>query len=201
MRHGRLPEGASLLARILHEAFGYERRKHGIFGSILEARTRMDFSTIRPRPSRINFALQARTFRTSTTLASKFRAICGLVFFAVLLGSFSTLYALEEGEVTGEIERTNEKFLRDYQELDYKGQKAWEAWGRGLESLGWIVVRGDSGEMKDYILLVIDTRTVIAGAGSDKGRIADLRPGDRIRAKYRMGWAALHALEVKKLDE
>ena len=66
------------LARILHEAFGCERRKQGIFVSITEARPRMYYSTIRPRPSRINFALRARTFRTSTTLASKFRAICGL---------------------------------------------------------------------------------------------------------------------------
>ena len=40
------------LARILHEAFGCERRKHGIFGSILEGRTRMYCSTIRPRPLR-----------------------------------------------------------------------------------------------------------------------------------------------------
>ena len=46
------------LARILHEAFTCERRKHGIFGSILEVR--------------------ARTFRTFTALATKFRAICGL---------------------------------------------------------------------------------------------------------------------------
>jgi hypothetical protein len=66
------------LARILHEAFYCERRKHGIFGLILEVRTRMYFSTIRPQTSRINFALRARTFRTSTALATKFRAICGL---------------------------------------------------------------------------------------------------------------------------
>jgi len=26
-------------------------------------------------------------------------------------------------------------------------------------------------------------------------------PGDRIQAKYRMGWDVLHALEVKKLDQ
>jgi hypothetical protein len=46
------------LARILHEAFYCERRKHGIFGSILEVRTRMYFSTIRPQTSRIDFALK-----------------------------------------------------------------------------------------------------------------------------------------------
>jgi len=40
-----------------------------------------------------------------------------------------------------------------------------------------------------------------AWPASEKGRFADLRPEDRIRAKYRMGWDALHALEVKKLDE
>ena len=71
------------LARILHEAFYYERRKHGIFGSILEVRTRMYSSTIRPQTSRINFALWARTFRTSTALATKFRAICGLVRYHI----------------------------------------------------------------------------------------------------------------------
>jgi hypothetical protein len=49
-------------AGILHEAFYYERGKHGIFGLILEVRTRMYFSTIRPQTSRINFALRARTF-------------------------------------------------------------------------------------------------------------------------------------------
>jgi hypothetical protein len=124
-----------------------------------------------------------------------------LVFFGLLLGSSITVLALEEGEVTGKIERTNDEFLRDYEELDYKGQHDWAAWGRGLESLGWIVVQGDSGEMRDHLLLVIDTRTSIAGAGSEKGRFADLRPGDRIRAKYRMGWDALHALEVTELDK
>jgi len=69
---------AGRLARILHEAFYYERRKHRISGLILAVRTRMYFSTIRPQTSRINFALQARTFRTSTALATKFRTICGL---------------------------------------------------------------------------------------------------------------------------
>ena len=124
-----------------------------------------------------------------------------LAFFAMLLGSFATVRALEEGEVTGEILRTNDEFLRDYQKLDYKGQKSWESWGRGLLSLGWIVVRGDSGEMKDEMLLVIDTRTAIAGTGSAEGRFANLRPGNRIWARYRMGWDALQALEVKELDE
>ena len=124
-----------------------------------------------------------------------------LVFFGWLLGSLPTASALEEGEVTGKIERTNGDFSRDYQKLDYKGQKDWEAWGKGLESLGWIVVQGDSGEMKDHLLLVIDTRTLIGGAGADKERFAGLRPGDHIRAKYRMGWDALHALEVRKLEE
>jgi hypothetical protein len=74
------PGGRKTVARILHEAFYCERRKHGIFGSILEVRTRMYFSTIRPQTSRINFALRARTFRTSTALATKFRAICGLIW-------------------------------------------------------------------------------------------------------------------------
>ena len=37
------------LARILHETFYCERRKHGIFGSIFEIRTRMYFRPGRPR--------------------------------------------------------------------------------------------------------------------------------------------------------
>ena len=66
------------LTRIMHGAFYCDRRKHGIFGSILAVRIRMYFSTIRPQTARINFALRSRTFRTSTALAKKFRAICGL---------------------------------------------------------------------------------------------------------------------------
>jgi len=124
-----------------------------------------------------------------------------LVMFGLLLGLPATVYALEEGEITGTIERINDTFLRDYQELDYKGEKTWEAWARGLVSLGWVVVRRGSGKENDLMLLVVDTRTVIAGTGSEKGRFGDLRPGVRIRAKYRMGWDALHALEVKKLVE
>jgi hypothetical protein len=63
---------------MLQEAFCCERRKHGIFGSIFEIRTRMYSSTIRPQTSKINYALRARTFRTSAALATKFLAICGL---------------------------------------------------------------------------------------------------------------------------
>jgi len=66
------------LARILHEAFYYERRKHGIFGSFFEIQTRMYFNTIRPRISRNNLALRVRIFHASTALATKFHAISGL---------------------------------------------------------------------------------------------------------------------------
>jgi hypothetical protein len=124
-----------------------------------------------------------------------------LVFFALLIGQPATVNALEEGEVTGKILRSNDQFVRDYQRLDYKGKKDWEAWGRGLVSLGWVVVQSDSGETTNPVLIVIDTRTAIAGTGSGEVRFGDLLPGDRIRARYRMGWDALHALEVKKLDE
>ena len=55
--------------------------------------------------------------------------------------------------------------------------------------------------MKDYLLLVIDSRTLMAGADTGKGPFAHLHPGSRIWARYRMGWDALHALEVKELDE
>ena len=84
--------GPSRLARILHEAFYYERRKHGIFGSIFRIRTRMYSSTIRPRIRKINSALGARILRTSAALATKFRAICGLVF----LGEFAFQVSLEQ---------------------------------------------------------------------------------------------------------
>ena len=118
-----------------------------------------------------------------------------------LCGSAAKVFALEEGEITGKIERTNDRFLRDYESLEYGTKKDWKEWGRGRRSLGWIVVQGDSGELKDYVLLVIDTRTEIESKDSGKGQFTDLGPGSRIQAKYRMGWDALHALRVKKLDD
>ena len=124
-----------------------------------------------------------------------------LMVCAVLVGPAVAGSPLEEGEITGTIEKANEAFLRDYEELDYKSQKKWEDWGKGLKSLGWVVVRGDSGEPKDLLLLVIDTRTEIESNDSEKCEVMDLGPGTRIEAKYRMGWDALHAIYVKKLDE
>lgn len=108
---------------------------------------------------------------------------------------------IEEGVITGMITKSNEAFSRDYEKLDYKSRKEWEDWGKGLKSLGWVVVRGDSGEAKDHLLLVIDTRTEIEPKVSGKSPLADLGPGVRIEAKYRMGWDALHAVYVKKLGE
>ena len=84
--------------------------------------------------------------------------------------------------------------------MDYGSKKEWEDWGKGLKSLGWIVVRGDSGEPKDLLLLVIDTRTEIASNDSETCQVMDLGPGTRVEAKYRMGWDALHAVYVKKLE-
>lgn len=107
--------------------------------------------------------------------------------------------ALEEGEVSGKIERLNEKFLRDYDTLNYKGEKKWQAWGKGLKSLGWIVVQGDSGELKDYLLLVIDTRTKIEKADGSPALFSDFKVGEGVSADYRMGWDALHAKNVKIL--
>jgi len=124
-----------------------------------------------------------------------------LLVCVALCGSTVKSFALEEGEITGTIERTNDRFLRDYASLDYGTKKEWKEWGQGLRSLGWIVVQGDSGELKDYVLLVIDTRTEIESKGSGKGGFNDLGSGDRIRAKYRMGWDALHALHVRKLAD
>jgi len=127
----------------------------------------------------------------------------GLLLFVCVALCVSTVksFALEEGEITGTIERTNDKFLRDYERLDYGTKKDWKEWGQGLRSLGWIVVQGDSGELKDYVLLVIDTRTAIESEGSGNVEFNDLVSGDRIWAKYRMGWDALHALHVKKLAQ
>ena len=121
--------------------------------------------------------------------------------FTVLVGPAVAGPPLEEGEITGTIEKANEAFLRDYEELDYKSQKQWEDWGKGLKSLGWVVVQGDSGEPKDLLLLVIDTRTEMEGKGAGKCQVVDLGVGTRIEAKYRMGWDALHAIYVKKLGE
>lgn len=121
--------------------------------------------------------------------------------FAVLVGPAVAGSPLEEGEITGTIERANEDFLRDYEKLDYGSKKEWEDWGKGLKALGWVVVRGDSGEPKDLLLLVIDTRTKIETNDSEKCEVMGLGAGTRIEAKYRMGWDALHAVYVKKLDK
>ena len=120
---------------------------------------------------------------------------------AVLVGPAVAGSPLEEGEITGKIEKANDAFLRDYEKLDYKSKKEWEDWGKGLKSLGWVVVRGDSGEPKDLLLLVIDTRTQIEINDSGKSPLADFGQGVRIEVKYRMGWDALHATHVKKLGE
>ncbi len=124
-----------------------------------------------------------------------------LMVCAVLVGPAVAGAPLEEGEITGTIEKANDAFLREYEELDYKSQKKWEDWGKGLKSLGWVVVRGDSGKPKDLLLLVIDTRTEIESNDSEKCQVMDLGPGTRIEAKYRMGWDALHAVYVKKLGD
>ena len=124
-----------------------------------------------------------------------------LMVCAVLVGPAAAGSPLEEGEITGMIEKANEAFLRDYEKMDYGSRKEWEDWGKGLKSLGWIVVRGDSGEAKDLLLLVIDTRTELGSNDSEKCEVMDLGAGTRIKAKYRMGWDALHAVYVKKLGK
>ena len=128
-------------------------------------------------------------------------AVLFFFVFTVLVGPAAAGSPLEEGEITGTIERANEAFLRDYEKLDYSSKKEWEDWGKGLKSLGWVVVRGDSGEPKDLLLLVIDTRTKIESNDSEKCEVMGLGAGTRIQAKYRMGWDALHAIYVKKLDK
>ncbi len=128
----------------------------------------------------------------SFTLTAAILLLSCALFIAFPTGSV----ALEEGEVTGTIERLNEKFLRDYGTLNYKGEKKWEKWGQGLKSLGWIVVQGDSGELKDYLLLVIDTRSSVGKADGSQASFSDFQVGQRVKASYRMGWDALHAKTV-----
>jgi len=55
--------------------------------------------------------------------------------------------------------------------------------------------------MKGDLLLVIDTWTGMAGTDGEKGSFVHLQPESRISARYRMGWDALHALELKEPDE
>ena len=121
-----------------------------------------------------------------------------LVLFMAIPGFSSD--KLEEGTVTGKIERVDGKFLRDYEKMDYKGQTDWEQWGKGLNALGWIVVQGDSGRPKDYLLLVIDTRSILKDQAGSTKKITDLAPGNRISAEYKMGWDGLHALKLEKLN-
>ena len=134
----------------------------------------------------------------------KTRVAAALLFFfvvAVLVGPAIAGFPLAQGKITGTIEKANEAFLRDYERLDYQGQKKWEHWGKGLKALGWIVVRGNSGGSKGLLLFVIDTRTEMKSNDSEKSPFAGLQPGTRIEAKYRMGWDAFHAVYVKKLGK
>ena len=124
-----------------------------------------------------------------------------LLSVSMVLSTAIPASALEKGDVTGAIERKNDKFLRDYETLDYKGEKDWAEWGKGLKSQGWIVVQGDSGELKDYLLLVIDTKTEIEKKDGGSGAFSDLEPGERIKASYRMGWDALHAQKIVIISE
>jgi len=122
-----------------------------------------------------------------------------LVIFFMVIPVFSSGKP-EEGTVTGEIERMDEKFLRDYEKMNYKGAAEWEQWGKGLKSLGWVVVKGGSDELKDYFLVVINTRTDIQKSDGSTGTFQDLKTGDRVEVSYRMGWDALHGLKVGILN-
>lgn len=114
----------------------------------------------------------------------------------ILLAFPASLPALDEGVVTGRIADRNAQFLRDYETLDYREHTAWQEWGKGLKSLGWVVVQGDSGEVKDYLLLIVDTRTRIKKTDGSPGSFGDLVAGGEVTASYRMGWDALHALDL-----
>jgi len=125
--------------------------------------------------------------------------ICLLMVWLCCLAMPVSTDALEEGVVDGTIERINEQFLRDYNTLDYKGKNKWKKWGEGLKALGWIVVQGDSGELKDHLLLVIDTRTKIKKEDGTEGQFSDFSAGGKVQASYRMGWDALHVNDIKIL--
>ena len=108
---------------------------------------------------------------------------------------------LKEGEITGKIERISDEFVRDYNTLDYKGKEEWKKWGEGLKASGWIIVNGESGDFKNPLLLVVDTRTRIESQNGSPASFTDLKPGGRVKVLYRMGWDALHSREVKLLGE
>lgn len=118
----------------------------------------------------------------------------GVLFYVACLAL--PVHALEEGEIKGKIERVYDKFNRDYDTLDYKGDTTWQAWGKGLKSLGWIVVQGDSGQLKDYLLLVIDSKTELTRADGTKATFGDLAVGKRVSATYSMGYDAFHASKL-----
>jgi len=122
-----------------------------------------------------------------------------LFVFLMTLPLFSS-DKLEEGTVAGKIQRVDGKFLRDYETMNYKGATEWEQWGKGLKSLGWIVVKGGSNELKDHFLVVINTQTDIQNTDGSKATFQDLKPGDRVKVSYRMGWDALHGIKVGKLN-
>lgn len=124
-------------------------------------------------------------------------SVCAVCF---LLGPSPASFAsLEEGNVKGRIEGVDGKFLRDYETLDYKGEKDWKTWGVGRRSLGWIKVQGESGELKDLFLLIVNNRTRVLKPDGTEGCFSDFKTGQTVQASYRMGWDALHADEVKIL--
>ncbi|MEW6439458.1 MAG: hypothetical protein AB1640_00840 [bacterium] len=120
-----------------------------------------------------------------------FAVVCGF------LSALSSVAARADEQIAGAIEKNDPTFVREYEDLDYKGHMDWKEWGKGLRALGWIGVRGDSGEPKDLLLLVVDTRTQILRVDGSKGGFEDLLPGRKVSASYRMGWDALHATEVR----
>jgi hypothetical protein len=150
--------------------------------------------------------MKHRFISGSTGRKETMKKFSGFVMIGLLVACLvpaavpSPCAALEEGEVTGKVEGVDGKFLRDYETLNYKGEKKWKEWGNGLKSLGWIKVQGDSGELKDLFLLVIDTRTRIVKPDGSQGAFSDFKAGQKAHASYRMGWDALHAQEVKILE-
>ena len=129
-------------------------------------------------------------------------AFCLAALLSLVVTSSPSLAANPEGgEVTGSIKGVDAKFVKNYSDLNYKGQTKWKEWGQGLRSLGWVTIQGDSGDLKDLILLVIDTRTKILLSDGGVGKFADFATGEKVKASYSMGWDARHANEVTILTK
>lgn len=98
------------------------------------------------------------------------------LLLCLILGPAAGAADLEKrGEVTGSINRINS---------DYHNAGA----------SGFLVV--DSGDRPERLVLVVDGETSIRSADGEARRFEAFEEGNRIRARYEMGYDALHAKEI-----